>query len=343
MKTLVLALLCITACFADDSTSFIEPSTASFSTGPSTSMEPTPESSTSVAPDVKSTSTDAPVSTQMESSSMSPSVSPSHSMMPSSASMSPSMSISPSASTSTVPASSRVPTTNPPTTNPTTTPPKPYNVDVQVTDGSGKPCLWFKANVNVTYQTNNESGTIMLMGKDATADGTCSDLNKLNETSEITLTWKNEKISSMTVQFMTGSKNNWFFSKIGVVLDVPLSANGQVTAEATFKGDENTEFMHASQNKSYSCVIAEKVKLESKQNANVTVHLGDIMVQPFTNNNTPVSSKDTDSCSSKSKTSKSSSIVPIAVGCALAGLIVIVLIAYLIGRRKNDGRGYQQV
>jgi len=31
------------------------------------------------------------------------------------------------------------------------------------------------------------------------------------------------------------------------------------------------------------------------------------------------------------------------VGCALAGLIVIVLIAYLIGRRRNDGRSYQQV
>ena len=48
-------------------------------------------------------------------------------------------------------------------------------------------------------------------------------------------------------------------------------------------------------------------------------------------------------CVNKSEAAKSSSIVPIAVGCALAGLIIIVLIAYLIGRRKNDGRGYQQV
>lgn len=35
-------------------------------------------------------------------------------------------------------------------------------------------------------------------------------------------------------------------------------------------------------------------------------------------------------------------IVPIAVGCALAGLVVIVLIAYIIGRRRTH-RGYQQV
>lgn len=33
-------------------------------------------------------------------------------------------------------------------------------------------------------------------------------------------------------------------------------------------------------------------------------------------------------------------IVPIAVGCALVALIVIVLIAYLVGRRRSQARGY---
>jgi len=33
-------------------------------------------------------------------------------------------------------------------------------------------------------------------------------------------------------------------------------------------------------------------------------------------------------------------IVPIAVGCALAGLVVVVLIAYLVGRRRAQARGY---
>jgi len=36
-------------------------------------------------------------------------------------------------------------------------------------------------------------------------------------------------------------------------------------------------------------------------------------------------------------------VVPIAVGAALAGLVVIVLIAYLIGRRRSRARGYQSV
>lgn len=36
-------------------------------------------------------------------------------------------------------------------------------------------------------------------------------------------------------------------------------------------------------------------------------------------------------------------IVPIAVGCALAALVVIVLIAYVIGRRRNRARGYESM
>lgn len=40
--------------------------------------------------------------------------------------------------------------------------------------------------------------------------------------------------------------------------------------------------------------------------------------------------------------SDNNDIVPIAVGCALAGLVLIVLIAYIIGRRKSH-RGYEKV
>ncbi|RUS85305.1 hypothetical protein EGW08_006952 [Elysia chlorotica] len=39
----------------------------------------------------------------------------------------------------------------------------------------------------------------------------------------------------------------------------------------------------------------------------------------------------------------SSSVVPIAVGAALAGLVVIVLVAYLIGRKRTRKTGYESV
>jgi lysosomal-associated membrane protein 1/2 len=38
--------------------------------------------------------------------------------------------------------------------------------------------------------------------------------------------------------------------------------------------------------------------------------------------------------------SETPDVVPIAVGCALAALVIIVLVAYLIGRRRSQARGY---
>jgi len=40
---------------------------------------------------------------------------------------------------------------------------------------------------------------------------------------------------------------------------------------------------------------------------------------------------------------KPSDVVPIVVGCALAGTVLLVLVAYLVGRRRNRARGYQSV
>jgi len=141
----------------------------------------------------------------------------------------------------------------------------------------------------------------------------------------------------MTVQFKVGKDNSsWYFSKVGVVISNTIE-NGDITGEKTFQDGANSDFLHAGKDTIYQCDRKEVLELSN----NFTVTISNIMVQPFSNNNT-LSTK-IDFCVNKSNDAKSSSIVPIAVGCALAGLIIIVLIAYLIGRRKNDGRGYQQV
>ena len=36
-------------------------------------------------------------------------------------------------------------------------------------------------------------------------------------------------------------------------------------------------------------------------------------------------------------------IVPIIVGCALAGMVVMVLVAYMVGRSRSRARGYMSV
>ena len=36
-------------------------------------------------------------------------------------------------------------------------------------------------------------------------------------------------------------------------------------------------------------------------------------------------------------------VVPIIVGCALAGMVVMVLVAYMVGRSRSRARGYMSV
>jgi lysosomal-associated membrane protein 1/2 len=67
----------------------------------------------------------------------------------------------------------------------------------------------------------------------------------------------------------------------------------------------------------------------------------DMKVQPFALEVKPEGSYgDPTDCAADNDVNN---IVPIAVGCALAGLVIIVLIAYLIGRSRTNRSGYQSV
>ncbi|ESO98597.1 hypothetical protein LOTGIDRAFT_239003 [Lottia gigantea] len=69
--------------------------------------------------------------------------------------------------------------------------------------------------------------------------------------------------------------------------------------------------------------------------------ISNFQYRAFANDNsTDFGSSGVNECSADSD---SNSVVPIAVGAALAGLVVIVLIAYLIGRRRSKRTGYESV
>lgn len=89
---------------------------------------------------------------------------------------------------------------------------------------------------------------------------------------------------------------------------------------------------------SYHCNRAQLLNLTSVDPAglNSTVTVSKLQFEAFHNkaNNAKFSiAKDCDAIDTPD-------IVPIAVGCALILLIVIVLIAYLAGRRNTRSRGY---
>jgi len=92
---------------------------------------------------------------------------------------------------------------------------------------------------------------------------------------------------------------------------------------------------------SYKCVRQELLQPNMTGIVGVNqlyLYFDHIQVQPFINSTTSGQFGDAESCSNET-----SDIVPIAVGCALAALVVIVLIAYVIGRRRNRARGYESM
>lgn len=66
------------------------------------------------------------------------------------------------------------------------------------------------------------------LGNPNTTTGVCSNFTKVNETSDIAMTWVNgTETHSMTFQFKVGKDNStWYFSKIGVVISF-VTENGE--------------------------------------------------------------------------------------------------------------------
>jgi hypothetical protein len=85
--------------------------------------------------------------------------------------------------------------------------------------------------------------------------------------------------------------------------------------------------------KAFQC----KTKKDLKLDDNVSVTIFNVEVQPYLEGQNDFSQAQI--CE---EDKQPNNIVPIAVGAALAALVVIVLILYLIGRRKHQ-RGYQTV
>jgi lysosomal-associated membrane protein 1/2 len=89
-------------------------------------------------------------------------------------------------------------------------------------------------------------------------------------------------------------------------------------------------------NKMYKCDAKVDLYTEGKN----SIAVSEMKLEVFrTNNKTAFSLDNSETCSSDSKVNN---LVPIIVGACLGGLILIVLIAYLIGRKRSR-HGYEQV
>ncbi|XP_066596218.1 lysosome-associated membrane glycoprotein 1-like [Prorops nasuta] len=187
---------------------------------------------------------------------------------------------------------------------------------------------------NVTY-TDDQNKTVYEVfdmpssNKTTKATGICNNTAEQN----ITISWQNDS-SSILIHFVKEeSKPRYNIHHLNVKLapsyfpkknlNEPVSLMYNATAFTTTVGD------------SYRCLKLQKLDLIDVKNQSAGyLAVTGLQFQAFKSDKTQMFGLAED-CAFDTP-----DVVPIAVGCALAALVIVVLIAYLWSRRRREARGY---
>ncbi|XP_042626170.1 lysosome-associated membrane glycoprotein 2 isoform X1 [Cyprinus carpio] len=171
----------------------------------------------------------------------------------------------------------------------------------------------FKMSENASFQTLNLDPNV------TEVSGTCG-----SGGNDSSLVLKSEEITVHLVFTNVSQK----FRLHALMLSVNL-ANGNVFNAS----NNNLSLWEASVGSSYMCKKEQSYNITDK----LTIHTFELQVQPFAVQNNKFNTAE--DCVADEP---DNFIVPIAVGVALAVLIIIVLLAYLIGRKRSQTSGYEQ-
>ncbi|KAK7141357.1 hypothetical protein R3I93_015493 [Phoxinus phoxinus] len=206
-------------------------------------------------------------------------------------------------------------------TPPPTTPPVPNpTVGNYRVKSDNISCLLAKMGLQFSYKSGN--GSVQTLNLDPSpnvteASGTCGIGG--NDSSLVL------KSKEMTVHFFFTNDSKKFH----------LHALTFFVGNGSFFNDSNhnLSLWEASFGSSYMCRKEQSYNISDK----LTVNTFELQVQPF------AVQKDMFGTAEDCKADEPDNfIVPIAVGVALAILVVIVLLAYLIGRKRSQTSGYEQ-
>ncbi|KAH8305529.1 hypothetical protein KR018_003209, partial [Drosophila ironensis] len=235
-------------------------------------------------------------------------------------------------------------TTAPPTTTstpapspaPTHAPPAPPAPSVGTWNGT---CILLKmaAQMNFTYETKEGKQAHGLYNIPSNA--TVSEKLCHSPVSQsIGLTWgTNDSVDSLVMQFDNINKTVSLAS-ILITFSVPAKDFPDAKVNQSIQLYHRSKDFLVPQNMSYHCTREQKFNMTAGINSNTEIGwltVSQVKAEAF------LSDKATDfSTVHDCDSSETSDVVPIAVGIALAGLILVVLISYLCARRRSTSRGY---
>ncbi|XP_049623548.1 lysosome-associated membrane glycoprotein 2 isoform X2 [Suncus etruscus] len=209
-----------------------------------------------------------------------------------------------------------VSTTPPAPTTPTPTPKKnPAVGNYKVANDNGT-CLMATMGLQLNVTLEKDSLLINVDPNVTDSSGSCEPqtaLLKLNSSS----------IKFLEFVFAVKNKNRFYLKEVNISMSLP---NGSVFSMA----NTNLSYWDAPLGSSYMCNQEQVVPVSGSFQINTF----DLRVQPFNVMEGKYSTAQ--ECSLDDDTI----LIPIIVGAGLSGLIIVIVIAYLIGRRKNYA-GYQ--
>lgn len=253
-------------------------------------------------------------------------------------------SIPPSAKTTTSPApptTSSTPQTTtaaPVTSTVAPTPVPPPSQGKWIVNSTGKVCIIIQmaAQFNISYNTTENKKAYTLFDL-PTTNGSTKALGVCGaEEQNVTLTWmtnRNQSQDNFTLHFVKNETTS-HYSLHHMELQLPASAFPNANfSESVLLIHQQPSFATALSN-SYRCIKQQTLDLKGSNNVTGHITVSDLQFQAFRSDN------NTTFALAKDCAFDVPDVVPIAVGCALAGLVVIVLIAYLVSRRRSQARGY---
>jgi len=225
-------------------------------------------------------------------------------------------------------------TTPPSTTTARPEPPSPgYSKWAWTEDNKTCVIVQFAMQFNLTYTAIDDKPSNVLYNipanETAASAGSCGKDNQW-----ITVTWRNT--SSITLQFSVND-TQFMLSEIHLNLNVSREFSDAKANQSLNLFHVHNDFTTPVAN-SYHCNKVQSLEFTKSKDSNVTVAnatIAHLQLEAFHQQKNQEFSTARD-CEAMD----TPDIVPIAVGCALAGLVLVVLIAYLVGRRRAQARGY---
>lgn len=216
---------------------------------------------------------------------------------------------------------------SPPSTTPIPVTPKPgpQKGTWSVQNYKNVTCLKIEGIFAINYAFNGTEKAHFDVPVRAEAHGTCKE-----KEGTIALTWKNA-INENRLEFIfikNDTTHKYALARFSGQIFIP-----DLNRTKPFNTDNREIHFETPVNQSYSCSLEKQIVV----NNDTKVTLQEFHLQAFKTSNTTGFDASVDCTESSQHTPD---IVPIIVGCVLALLVIAVLVAYLISRRRSQTRGY---